>query len=92
MANEGFTITLRDDNNEVLVNGVFANMALAESFFKKFMMKEWDLDEEDAAEEWEVLYQEGTNDNGDTLDVEPCPLVTNNEDSDELLKETTEDF
>lgn len=89
MANEGFNITLRDDNAEVLVNGIFANMAVAEKFFKKFIRQKWELNEEDANEEWEVLYHKGTNENGDMLYVEPCFLVNNDEDVDNLLNEMT---
>ena len=43
MMNTAFNIVLKDDNNETLVNSVFANMAIAEKVFKKYFMKVWDL-------------------------------------------------
>ena len=67
MMNTVFNIVLKDDDNETLVNSVFANMAIAEKFFKKYFMKAWYLTEEDANEEWEALYQDGQNENGDKL-------------------------
>lgn len=87
MVNTAFNIVLNDDNNETLVNSVFANMALAEKFFKKFFVKKWGLTEDDATEEWEVLYHDGTNYNGDTMYITECQFVNNDEDSRNLLKD-----
>ena len=90
MMNTAFNIVLKDDNNETLVNSVFANMAIAEKFFKKYFMKVWDLIEEDANEEWESLYHDGQNKNGDKLYVEQCSFVNNEEDSEYLLDTLTD--
>lgn len=90
MMNTAFNIVLKDDNNETLVNSVFANMAIAEKFFKKYFMKKWDLIEEDANEEWEALYQDGQNENGDKLYIEQCSFVNSEEDSEYLLDTLTD--
>ena len=90
MMNTAFNIVLKDDNNETLVNSVFANMAIAEKFFKKYFMKKWDLIEEDANEEWEALYHEGQSESGDKLYVEQCSFVNNEEDSEYLLDTLTD--
>ena len=90
MMNTALNIVLKDDNNETLVNRVFANMALADKFFKKSFMKVWDLTEEDANEEWEALYQDGQHEHGDKLYVEQCSFVNNEEDSEYLLDTLTD--
>ena len=90
MMNTAFNIVLKDDNDETLVNSVFTNMAIAEKFFKKYFMKAWYLTEEDANEEWEALYHDGQNENGDKLYVEQCSFVNNEEDSEYLLDTLTD--
>ena len=90
MMNTVFNIVLKDDDNETLANSVFANMAIAEKFFKKYFMKKWDLIEEDANEEWEALYQDGQNENGDKLYIEQCSFVNSEEDSEYLLDTLTD--
>ena len=90
MMNTAFNIVLKDDNNETLVNCVFANMAIAEKFFKKYFIKEWYLTEEAANEEWKVLFHGGQNETGDNLYVEQCYFVNNEEDSEYLLDTLTD--
>ena len=90
MMNTAFNIVLKDDNNEILVNCVFANMAIAEKFFKKYFVKKWDLTEEDANEEWEVLYHKGQTESGDKLYIEQRFFVNNEEDSEYLIDTLTD--
>lgn len=85
MVNTAFSVVLKDDNDDTLVNCVFANMALVEKFIKKYIKTKWELSDEDATEEWEVLYHEGHNDNGDKLYIEQCFFVNNEEDSNNIL-------
>lgn len=80
-----FFIALANDNGEILAKGAFANMELADKFFKSYIANTWDITEEEVEEEWNTLCNNGVNYNNDTLYIEKCYVVDNKNNSDELL-------